>query len=215
MQINIAGYLEKARFIPSPNCDKRPPECAISLLVIHNISLPPDEFGGDGVIELFTNQLDPEAHSYYQSLRDLKVSSHFLIRRDGEIIQFVPCTLRAWHAGVSCWQGKDRCNDFSIGIELEGSDSLPFELIQYDRLIALTSALLKAYPITDIAGHADIAPARKTDPGPYFDWERYRQGLFCLTPEPVSHPDNYSESVKTKFRQNEASIKRSLGKYSV
>lgn len=177
MQINPAGYLEKVCFIPSPNCDARPPGCAISLLVIHNISLPPDEFGGNGVIELFTNQLDPAAHPFYPTLRDLKVSSHFFIRRDGAIIQFVPCTLRAWHAGISCWQGKDRCNDFSIGIELEGSDNQPFEPIQYDQLIALTSVLQKAYPITDIVGHADIAPTRKTDPGPFFDWQRYRRAL--------------------------------------
>lgn len=177
MQINPAGYLKKVRYVPSPNYDERPPECAISLLVIHSISLPPDEFGGNGVIELFTNELDPQTHPYFESLRDLRVSSHFFIRRDGEIIQFVPCTLRAWHAGVSCWQGRDRCNDFSIGIELEGSDTLPFEPIQYDQLIALTAALLKAYPITDIAGHVDIAPTRKTDPGPYFDWGRYRQGF--------------------------------------
>lgn len=176
MQINSAGYLENVRFIPSPNCDERPTECAISLLVIHNISLPPDEFGGNGVIELFTNQLDPKAHPYFESLHHLRVSSHFFIRRDGEIIQFVPCMLRAWHAGVSCWQGKERCNDFSIGVELEGSDALPFEPVQYDQLITLTVSLLKTYPITDIAGHADIAPMRKTDPGPYFDWGHYRQG---------------------------------------
>ncbi|WP_430230416.1 1,6-anhydro-N-acetylmuramyl-L-alanine amidase AmpD [Nitrosomonas communis] len=176
MQINPAGYLENVRFIPSPNCDERPTECTISLLVIHNISLPPDEFGGNGVIELFTNQLDPQAHPYFESLRHLRVSSHFFIRRDGEIIQFVPCIQRAWHAGVSCWQGKERCNDFSIGVELEGSDALPFEPVQYDQLIALTVSLLKAYPIIDIAGHADIAPTRKTDPGPYFDWGHYRQG---------------------------------------
>ena len=177
MRIDATGYLENVRFIPSPNCDERPPECTITLLVIHSISLPPNEFGGSGVIELFTNQLDPTAHPYYLSLRDLKVSSHFLIRRDGEVIQFVPCTLRAWHAGISCWQGKNRCNDFSIGIELEGSDDIPFESVQYERLIALTSALLASYPIIDIVGHADIAPARKTDPGPFFDWKNYRQAL--------------------------------------
>lgn len=177
MQINDAGYLVNVRFIPSPNCDQRPPACAISLLVIHSISLPPDEFGGNGVIELFTNRLDSTAHPYYPPLRDLKVSSHFFIRRNGEIIQFVPCTLRAWHAGISCWQGRERCNDFSIGIEIEGSDTQPFESIQYDRLVTLTSVLLKTYPISDIVGHADIAPKRKTDPGPFFDWEGYRQAL--------------------------------------
>jgi AmpD protein len=167
--------LDGVRFIPSPNCDERPPGCAISLLVIHSISLPPDEFGGDGVIELFTNRLDHESHPYYRNLAGLKVSSHFFIRRDGETIQFVPCEKRAWHAGVSCWQGRDRCNDYSIGIELEGGDSRPFTDVQYKALIALTRVLQKTYPITDIVGHADIAPSRKTDPGPCFDWERYRR----------------------------------------
>ena len=177
LQIDEMGCLEGVRFIPSPNCDERPAGCAIDLLVIHNISLPPEEFGGDSVIELFTNRLDPEAHPYYQTLRDLKVSTHFFIRRDGEIIQFVPCKKRAWHAGVSSWQGRARCNDFSIGIELEGSDAMPFTVNQYEALIALTLALKKAYPITGIAGHSDISPGRKTDPGPCFDWERYRAAL--------------------------------------
>jgi N-acetyl-anhydromuramoyl-L-alanine amidase len=162
------------RFVPSPNFDERPAGCEINLLVIHNISLPPDEFGGDGVFDLFTNQLDPEAHSYYRSICGLRVSAHFLIRRDGETIQFVLCEKRAWHAGESCWQGRSRCNDYSIGIELEGSDSVPFADVQYNALAALTRALQKQYPITDIAGHSDIAPGRKTDPGPCFDWGRYR-----------------------------------------
>lgn len=183
MQINAAGYLEPAlepvTSIPSPNYDARPAGSVISLLVIHSISLPPDEFGGEGVIKLFTNRLDPLAHPYYQSLRGLRVSSHFFIRRDGEIIQFVPCTMRAWHAGVSCWQGRTHCNDYSIGIELEGSDNQPFEAIQYIRLTTLTQALLTAYPINNIVGHADIAPQRKTDPGPYFDWQGYQQALNC------------------------------------
>jgi AmpD protein len=183
MQINAAGYLEPAlepvTSIPSPNYDARPAGSVISLLVIHSISLPPDEFGGEGVIELFTNQLDPLAHPYYQSLRDFRVSSHFFIRRNGEIIQFVPCTMRAWHAGISCWQGRTHCNDYSIGIELEGSDNQPFEAIQYVRLTTLTRALLTAYPINNIVGHADIAPQRKTDPGPYFDWQGYQQALNC------------------------------------
>ncbi len=177
MQIGEMDYLGSVRFIPSPNCDDRPIGCAINLLVIHNISLPPDEFGGDGVIELFTNQLDPEAHPYYQKLHNLKVSAHFFIRRDGEIIQFVPCEKRAWHAGESCWEGKPRCNDFSIGVELEGSDTTPFTDVQYTKLGALTQALQKTYPITHIAGHSDIAAGRKTDPGPYFDWVRYRIAL--------------------------------------
>ncbi|MEO6823317.1 MAG: 1,6-anhydro-N-acetylmuramyl-L-alanine amidase AmpD [Nitrosospira sp.] len=176
-QIDEVGCLRGARFIPSSNCDERPAGCIINLLVIHNISLPPDEFGGDGVIELFANKLDPEAHPHYRSLRDLRVSAHFFIRRDGEIIQFVPCEKRAWHTGVSCWQGKTRCNDFSIGIELEGSDSMPFTDLQYAALTPITQALQKKYPITDIAGHSDIAPGRKTDPGPCFDWDRYRNAL--------------------------------------
>lgn len=177
MQIDAAGCLDGVRFIPSPNCDERPAGCAIDLLVIHNISLPPGEFGGAGVIDLFTNQLDPQAHPYFQTIRDLKVSAHFFLRRDGEIIQFVPCGKRAWHAGESAWQGTTRCNDFSIGVELEGSDTQPFTADQYQALVTLTLALRKAYPLRDIAGHADIAPGRKTDPGPHFDWEGYRKAL--------------------------------------
>lgn len=177
MLIDAEGYLVPARYIPSPNYDERPDRNDISLLVIHAISLPPEEFGGDSVIKLFTNRLDPQAHPYYQGLQGLKVSSHFFIRRDGEIIQFVPCTLRAWHAGISAWQDRTCCNDFSIGIELEGSDNQPFESIQYTRLIELTRAIQAAYPISDIVGHADIAPQRKTDPGPYFDWQSYHQTL--------------------------------------
>jgi N-acetyl-anhydromuramoyl-L-alanine amidase len=165
------------RFIPSPNFDERPSGCAISLLVIHNISLPPDEFGGNGVIELFTNSLDLEAHPYYSQLRGLKVSAHFFIRRNGEIIQFVSCEKRAWHAGESCWQGRNHCNDYSIGIELEGADAVPFTDTQYAALVSLTCVLQKTYPISSIAGHSDIAPGRKTDPGPCFDWVRYRAAL--------------------------------------
>ncbi len=177
MRIDVNGCLDGARFIPSPNCDERPDGCVINLLVIHNISLPPDEFSGDGVIELFTNRLDPAAHPYYQTLRDHKVSAHFFIRRDGEIIQFVACSKRAWHAGASSWQGKSQCNDFSIGVELEGSDTTPFTDAQYTVLAALSRVLQQAYPIADIVGHCDIAAGRKTDPGPYFDWERYRSVL--------------------------------------
>ena len=177
MQIDAAGFLDTTQFIASPNCDERPAGTEINLLVIHNISFPPNEFGGNGVIELFTNQIDPDAHPYYQSLQGLKVSSHFFIRRDGSIIQFVPCNLRAWHAGVSYWQGKEKCNDFSIGIELEGSDTTLFTDQQYSTLIALTKYLCMYYPIKDIAGHSDIAPDRKTDPGPHFDWQRYANNL--------------------------------------
>lgn len=175
MRIDENGVLQGVRYISSPNCDARPADTAIRLLVIHNISLPPEQYGGNGVIELFTNRLDPAAHPYYATIQGLKVSSHFFIRRDGEIIQFVPCSQRAWHAGTSNWKGCERCNDFSIGIELEGSDAHPFSAEQYDQLAALTKALKAAYPIEDIAGHSDIAPGRKTDPGPCFDWAHYLQ----------------------------------------
>lgn len=177
MNIGADGILQGVRYIASPNCDVRAGGAPIHLLVIHNISLPPNEYGGQGVIELFTNQLDPDAHPYYQSIKDLKVSSHFFIRRDGEIIQFVPCGMRAWHAGASNWCGKERCNDFSIGVELEGNDFEPFTDAQYMSLSVLTLALKQAYPIEVIAGHSDISPGRKTDPGPYFDWTRYRASL--------------------------------------
>ena len=168
------GLLRGIRYIASPNCDARPVGSAIELLVIHNISLPPGEFGGPGIIDLFTSKLDRDAHSYYREIAGLKVSSHFLIRRDGEIIQFVACDQRAWHAGESSWRGRERCNDFSIGIELEGTDDVPFEDVQYERLAELTRALNANYQITGIVGHSDIAPGRKTDPGPCFDWVRYR-----------------------------------------
>ncbi|MBU0594548.1 MAG: 1,6-anhydro-N-acetylmuramyl-L-alanine amidase AmpD [Pseudomonadota bacterium] len=177
MEIDQSGFLKGVRFIPSPNFDERTPDEPINLLVIHNISLPPREYGGDGVIEFFTNRLDPAAHDYYRAISDLKVSSHFFIRRDGEIIQFVNCNLRAWHAGISRWKERERCNDFSIGIELEGSDFDPYEDIQYEKLAELTLALKKAYPIEDITGHHNIAPDRKTDPGPLFAWERYLEAV--------------------------------------
>jgi len=172
MRIDEDGMLQGARYIASPNCDERPGGCPVSLLVIHNISLPPGQYGGDGVIELFTNRLDPDAHPYYQTIRDMKVSAHFFIRRDGEIIQFVPCGKRAWHAGASNWNGRERCNDFSVGIELEGSDDEAFGEAQYEALAQLIGVLKEAYPIEGIVGHSDIAPGRKTDPGPYFEWER-------------------------------------------
>ena len=146
MHIDRAVCHGTIRFIPSPNFDERPTGCEINLLVIHNISLPPDEFGGDGVLNLFTNRLDPEAHPYYRSICGLRVSAHFLIRRDGETIQFVPCEKRAWHAGESCWQGRSRCNDYSIGIELEGSDSVPFADVQYNALACAYPRAAKAVP---------------------------------------------------------------------
>ena len=168
------GRLARALQIASPNQDFRPAGSVVSLLVLHNISLPPGEFGGPGVIDLFLNRLDAHAHPYYQGLRGLAVSSHFFIRRNAELIQFVPCERRAWHAGVSQWRGRERCNDFSIGIELEGCDEVAFTDAQYAELARLTAELQVRYPIDDVVGHADIAPGRKTDPGPCFDWVRYR-----------------------------------------
>jgi AmpD protein len=168
------GWLTRARRIASPNFDQRPVAEDISLLVIHNISLPPGEFGGPGVIDLFLNRLDHSAHPYYAALRGLQVSSHFFLRRDGALIQFVACGERAWHAGASEWRGRQRCNDFSIGIELEGTDEMPFTHAQYIELARVTAEISGRYSIRDIAGHSDIAPGRKTDPGPCFDWKRYR-----------------------------------------
>ena len=178
--IEADGIAPVARFIASPNCDARPQENDISLVVIHNISLPPGQYDGDGVIALYTNHLDAQAHPYYAEIQHLKVSAHFFIRRDGSLIQFVPCEQRAWHAGVSNWQGRERCNDYSLGIELEGSDHDTFTTAQYATLNALLQALKAAYPITDVVGPSDIAPGRKTDPGPYFDWG---QVTSCASPE--------------------------------
>lgn len=173
--LDAMGWLAGARHVVSPNCDARPEGEAIRLVVIHNISLPPGEFGGPGVEQLFTNRLDPDAHPYYAAIKDLRVSAHFFIRRDGELVQFVPCSLRAWHAGASSWQGQERCNDFSIGIELEGTDDMPFTDRQYEVLNVVLSVLRSAYAIDGMAGHSDIAPGRKTDPGACFDWERVKQ----------------------------------------
>ncbi|MFZ3086426.1 MAG: 1,6-anhydro-N-acetylmuramyl-L-alanine amidase AmpD [Methylotenera sp.] len=177
--INETGFADGAQVIASPNFDERPAidadsekKMGISLIVIHNISLPPGQYGGKGIIELFTNQLNPDEHPYYAQIHTYKVSAHFLIRRSGELIQFVSCLNRAWHAGVSNWQGRERCNDFSVGIELEGSDFEAFEPAQYRTLNNLISGIAKAYPIQSIVGHSDIAPGRKTDPGPYFDWQK-------------------------------------------
>lgn len=177
MKIGANGWVSGLRRIASPNCDARPPGTVIDLLVIHNISLPPGEFGGRAIAQLFTNTLDTVAHPYYAQLEGLKVSAHFLIRRTGEIIQFVSCGKRAWHAGASLWQGRPACNDFSLGVELEGGDDVPFNDQQYAALTRLTRRLKRAYPIRHIVGHADIAPGRKTDPGPCFDWPRYLAGV--------------------------------------
>lgn len=178
--IDEAGYAIEAQQITSPNFDSRA-DNDISLIVIHNISLPPNQYGGNGIIELFTNKLDPTEHPYYAEIYTRKVSAHFLIRRDGELIQFVSCLNRAWHAGVSSWQGREHCNDFSIGIELEGSDFEAFEPGQYQTLKILITSLTRAYNIQAIAGHSDIAPIRKTDPGPYFDWQCLATQINALT----------------------------------
>ena len=166
IQINSDGICSEAKFIASPNIDARPNAEDISLIVIHNISLPPKQYGGNGVIDLFSNQLNPDEHPYYAEIAPLKVSSHFFIRRDGELIQFASCNDRAWHAGASNWQGRERCNDFSIGIELEGSDFEAFEPMQYETLESLITSIKTRYPIEAITGHSDISPGRKTDPGP-------------------------------------------------
>ena len=166
------GRLPGFRFVESPNQDDRPDGMHITLIVIHAISLPPSQFGGEDIVSLFTNALDPAAHPYYAQISKLRVSAHFLIRRDGSGIQFVRCGRRAWHAGVSSWRGRERCNDYSIGIELEGCDDQPFEEAQYRSLAALIMDIKALYPIEDVVGHSDIAPERKTDPGPFFDWAR-------------------------------------------
>ncbi|WP_374683201.1 1,6-anhydro-N-acetylmuramyl-L-alanine amidase AmpD [Accumulibacter sp.] len=171
-QLGADGWLPGARRSESANQDARPEGEAVSLIVVHAISLPPGEFGGDGIIRLFGNCLDESAHPYFAQISTLRVSAHFLLRRDGELIQFVSCAQRAWHAGLSSWNGRQRCNDFSLGIELEGCDDLPFAPVQYRRLRVLIRALCAAYPIEAVVGHSDIAPGRKTDPGPRFDWRR-------------------------------------------
>ena len=176
-ELDAEGWLTGARRILSPNCDERPAGQTVRLIVVHAISLPPGEFGGDGIERLFTNTLDPEAHPYFREIQFLRVSAHFLVRRDGGIVQFVPCRMRAWHAGASTWREAECCNDFSIGIELEGSDALPFEPPQYLALARLVRILQRHYSIEDIAGHADIAPGRKTDPGPHFDWAHFHRLL--------------------------------------
>jgi N-acetyl-anhydromuramoyl-L-alanine amidase len=169
-RVDSDGWLSGADRILSTNHDPRPAGQAIRLIVIHAISLPPGEFGGDAVTALFTNRLDPAAHPYFAAIADRRVSSHFFIRRDGQLMQFVSCRQRAWHAGISCWRGVERCNDFSLGIELEGDDRVDFTAVQYRVLKSLIASLYERFPIEAIVGHADIAPGRKTDPGPHFDW---------------------------------------------
>jgi AmpD protein len=175
--IDAAGMCAGATWVPSPNCDLRPEGARVELVVIHNISLPPGEFGGPHVTDLFRNCLDCGAHPYFAALAGVEVSAHFLVRRDGGLIQYVPCEMRAWHAGASTWKGRERCNDFSVGVELEGTDEVPFTDAQYASLADLTRALFARYGPLELAGHSDLAPGRKTDPGPRFDWKRYRASL--------------------------------------
>ena len=176
----VNHWLNGASVVESVNFNERPDPENISLLVIHNISLPPGEFGGPHIDELFTNCLDPEAHPYFREICELEVSSHLLIRRDGALVQYVAFDQRAWHAGLSSFQGVKNCNDYAIGIELEGVDDSPYEAIQYDILVGTVAAILAAYPMVTrerIVGHSDIAPGRKTDPGPAFDWDLFHRKL--------------------------------------
>jgi AmpD protein len=174
------GLIARARLCLSPNRDERPADTPVNLVILHGISLPPGEFGGGEIEALFLNQLDWDAHPYFGEIRGMQVSAHLLIRRDGELVQFVPFTDRAWHAGESNFRGRSRCNDFSIGIELEGEDETPYDDRQYRVLPRVLQALIQAYPevsARQIAGHCDVAPGRKVDPGPAFDWLRLYDAL--------------------------------------
>jgi AmpD protein len=181
MRVDPASHLVVGvRYAPSSNCDERPTDCSPTLIVIHNISLPPNEFGGPYIEQLFTNQLNSSDHPYFEEVKSHKVSAHVLIRREGELVQFVPFDQRAWHAGESCYQGQEHCNDFAIGIELEGTDYVPYEEVQYSVLATFVDCLRIAYPSLtkeNIVGHSDIAPERKTDPGQVFNWDHFRSLL--------------------------------------
>ena len=180
-----SGRVATARFVASPNCDQRPAEAAIDTVILHAISLPPRQYGGDFIEQFFTNRLDFEVHPYFAHLQGVKVSAHFLLKRNGELLQFVPTHQRAWHAGESNFRGREQVNDFSLGIELEGCDQDPFELAQYQALSNLVRLLMHTYPAihpTHIVGHNHIAPTRKTDPGPHFDWPRLHKAIAAPTP---------------------------------
>lgn len=181
LTIGADGRVPQAEWLASPNFDARPDGVPVDLLVVHNISLPPGKFGGGEIVDFFQNRLDHDAHPFFDEIRGVRVSAHFLVRRDGALQQFVSCNDRAWHAGASSFEGRVRCNDFSIGVELEGTDDVPFEAAQYDTLAALSRAILARYPIQAVAGHADIAPERKTDPGPFFEWPKFAR-MADLTP---------------------------------
>lgn len=177
MRVGADGLVAGARYLASPNCDSRPAGQAVSLLVVHSISLPPGQYGGDQIERLFTNRLDPSEHPYFAEIAGVRVSAHLLLRRNGDAVQFVPLHMRAWHAGESIWRGQARCNDFSVGVELEGGGDDDYTEAQYARLIELTRALRAALPLREFAGHSDIAPGRKTDPGDRFDWQRFVSAL--------------------------------------
>lgn len=195
LMVGADGWLSAARRMPSPHADERPAGTQVSLIVIHGVSLPPGEFGGSWVGDLFSGRLDSEAHPYFSQLATLCVAPHLYVPRDGALIQFVPCTRRAWHAGRSRWQGRDACNDFSIGIELEGTDDIPYTEAQYERLASVLVALRRHYPAIGeqgVVGHSDIAPGRKTDPGSVFDWRRVANDLaqagYNFSREPIKNP---------------------------
>lgn len=187
MDWQAGGWLEGANWLPSPNFGERPAG-EVSLVVIHNISLPPDEFEGEWVEQFFLNQLDATVNPYFSHISTMQVSAHFYVRRDGRVIQFVGCDQRAWHAGCSQWQGRENCNDYSVGIELEGSDTRPFTEAQYLALWPLLDALRGRYPIAALVGHSDVAPGRKTDPGPYFHWSAIRERYPALDLPPEIKP---------------------------
>ncbi len=189
LTIDEEGWCDGAEKLLSPNHNSRPPEMPVDLIVVHNISLPPGQYGGPYIADLFLNRLDFDAHPYFDQLRSLTVSAHFLVRRDGHLMQFVSASDRAWHAGASDFCGRLQCNDFSIGIEMEGSDYEPFDDAQYVTLAELTQALCQRYPVAAVTGHQQIAPARKTDPGPYFDWGRYEKAVAAM---PGSSPAFFS-----------------------
>lgn len=186
LEIDPDGWCRQAVALPSPNFDARSPaSTSVDLLVIHNISLPPGQFGGPFIADLFCNCLDYTLDPYFEQLRPLRVSAHFLIRRDGALLQFVSINHRAWHAGASSFGGRTACNDFSIGVELEGTDFEAFSPVQYAVLASLTRGLRQRYPVTDVAGHEHIAPVRKTDPGPFFDWSLYRRLVEAVPSQPT------------------------------
>jgi AmpD protein len=175
------AWVAGARRVPSPNCDSRPADTEVSLLVLHSISLPRGNYGGDAIERLFTNRLDPASHASFADLAGVRVSAHFLIRRDGELVQFVPVEARAWHAGVSRWRGRERCNDFSVGVELEGTDDSKFANAQYGQLAKLIRHLLVSLPIRELSAHSDVAPGRKADPGVEFKWRRLLKSISTVS----------------------------------